>query len=109
MKFSSPSAITYLPNGGDVSKALESATHLSVGAHPDDIEIMSFHGVQACLGKNTFVGVVVSDGGGSARSGEYLNTSDEEMIRIRQSEQKKSRRSWRLWCAYYAESSKFGS
>ncbi len=90
MKLSSNSAISYVPGGGDVSKALKSCTHMSIGAHPDDIEIMSFHGIKQCYRKNSFVGVVACDGAGSARSGAYSKITDKQMIVIRQEEQKKA-------------------
>lgn len=88
MKFKSPQAFVYVPGGGDVSKALEAATHLAIGAHADDIEIMAYHGVLAGLAKHSFVGVIACDGAGSVRSGPYANMTNDEIIGIRQKEQR---------------------
>jgi len=59
------------PDGPDV--ALRQVTHLCVGAHQDDIEIMAHAGIADCLetpGKH-FGGVVVTNGAGSPRTGAY--------------------------------------
>ena len=42
-------------------------THLSIGAHPDDLEFMSVHGILECRRRNTrgFLGVVVASGAGA--------------------------------------------
>jgi len=77
----------YFPD--EAQKEFSKCTHLAVGAHQDDIEIMATHGVLACLNStdNFFVGVTCCDGGGSARNGEYTHYSDDEMKKIRLAEQ----------------------
>ena len=67
MKFSQPHADTHLPAGGDLASALTSTTHLGIGAHADDLEIMAFPGICACRGQKNlrFAGVVATDGAGS--------------------------------------------
>jgi LmbE family N-acetylglucosaminyl deacetylase len=65
-------------------------TDICIAAHHDDIEIMAYAPISACYSsdKKNFAGVVVTDGGGSPRSGRYENFSDEEMKAIRVIEQK---------------------
>ena len=61
-----PSADIFVPGGGDWRQALGRVTHLGIGAHPDDLEFMAFHGINECLhGPGIFGGVVVTDGRGS--------------------------------------------
>ena len=91
MKFSNPSADIYVP-AGDVSpeQALARVTHLCVGAHQDDIEIMAHAGISDCLdtpGK-AFGGVVVTNGAGSPRTGAYAHMTDEQMQGVRRQEQR---------------------
>ncbi len=65
---------------------------MSIAAHQDDIEIMAYDGILKCFNnpKEWFFGVVVTNGSGSARDGEYKNYTDEDMINIRKLEQKKA-------------------
>jgi LmbE family N-acetylglucosaminyl deacetylase len=91
MKFSNPQADIYVP-AGDLSpeQALARVTHLCVGAHQDDIEIMAHAGISDCLetpGK-AFGGVVVTNGAGSPRTGAYAQMTDEEMQGVRRQEQR---------------------
>jgi LmbE family N-acetylglucosaminyl deacetylase len=67
-------------------------THMAIGTHPDDIELLGMHGIQTCYEHPTyaFAGVVVADGAGSPRTGIYANVSDIEMIKIRHKEQQKA-------------------
>lgn len=61
----------------------------AVVAHPDDIEILATDGIMKGLeGPESFAGIVVTDGGGSARSNDYLLVSDAKMKSIRVEEQK---------------------
>jgi len=69
---------------------LARVTHLCVAAHQDDIEIMAYAGVAACLdtpGK-AFGGVVVTNGAGSPRTGPYAQMTDEQMQVVRREEQR---------------------
>ena len=67
-------------------------THMAIGTHPDDVELVGMHGVLECYESsiNSFAGVVVADGAGSARSGAYAHITDEEMVKIRIQEQIKA-------------------
>jgi LmbE family N-acetylglucosaminyl deacetylase len=92
MKFSQPNASVYLPNEGSAENALARTTHMAIGAHHDDLEIMAIEGVLACYQhpENHFTGVVVTNGAGSPRTGVYARTSDFEMQAIRVQEQKRA-------------------
>src|SRR6478736_3269366 len=62
MKFRHPQADVYVPAAGaDPREALRRVTHLCVGAHQDDIEIMAHAGICDCLDQpgKAFGGVVV--------------------------------------------------
>jgi LmbE family N-acetylglucosaminyl deacetylase len=92
MRFSLPTAELYVPDGTADDLALSRTTHMAIGAHADDLEIMAFHGIQACYQdpQNWFLGVVVTDGGGSARDGAFARFSDDEMKQVRRVEQKRA-------------------
>lgn len=85
-------AEVFVPDNKPIDEALNRITHMSVGAHQDDIEIMSYHGILQCFGKddNYFMGVVVTNGAGSPRDNLYASHTDEEMQKIRKNEQKKA-------------------
>lgn len=89
---SHPNADIFVPNGESIDNALARTTHLCVGAHQDDVEILAFHGISRCFAaaNQGFASVVVTDGGGSPRSGRYANFTDEEMRQIRRLEQRKA-------------------
>lgn len=48
--------------------AIKNTSHLAIGAHPDDLEIMAGHGILECFqnADSEFFGVVVTSGSGSA-------------------------------------------
>ena len=92
MKLSSPAADIYVPDGRPLSAALRRTTHLCLAAHQDDIEIMAYHGITAGYRRRTFTGVVITDGGGSPRSGKFAGYSDEQMKRVRRAEQGRAAR-----------------
>jgi LmbE family N-acetylglucosaminyl deacetylase len=83
---------TFVPDGVPLSAALERTTHLGVGAHPDDLEIMACHGILECYRRDDrwFTGVTMANGSGSARGGPFHDKTDAEMIEIRKVEQKKA-------------------
>lgn len=95
MKLSHPHADIYVPVGDRTPiEALGRVTHLCVGAHQDDIEIMAHAGIADCLdtpGK-AFGGVVVTNGAGSPRTGAYAHLTDGEMQEVRREEQRKAAR-----------------
>jgi LmbE family N-acetylglucosaminyl deacetylase len=83
------SAFVFVPDAVDEQGALSRSTHLAIGAHPDDLELIGIHGISACMDRDDrwFSGVVVTDGAGSARSGRYSSMSDGEIAEIRKQEQ----------------------
>jgi LmbE family N-acetylglucosaminyl deacetylase len=92
LSFSKPQADVFVPDGSDVTAALSRTTHLAIGAHQDDLEFMAAHGVVECFQNPArwFTGVVVTDGGGSARDFEYREYTNEQMMAVRQLEQRKA-------------------
>jgi LmbE family N-acetylglucosaminyl deacetylase len=93
MKLSHPQADVFVPASElTADAALQTVTHLCIGAHQDDIEIMAHAGIADCLdtrGK-AFGGVVVTNGAGSPRSGAYAHLTDEQMQVVRREEQRKA-------------------
>lgn len=73
-------------------KSLDGITHMCIAAHQDDIEIMAFGPISECYDneEKSFAGVVVTDGAGSPRTGEFADMSDEQMKEVRVSEQRKA-------------------
>jgi LmbE family N-acetylglucosaminyl deacetylase len=92
MELHNPASEIYVPDGSPVDVALSRTTHLSVGAHQDDLEIMAFHGILECFGKSDryFTGVTVTNGAGSPRADLYAHYTDEQMQTVRRLEQKKA-------------------
>ena len=92
MDLHNPNAEIYVPDGSPVDGALLRTTHLSIGAHQDDLEIMAFHGILECFGKSDryFTGVTVTNGAGSPRDDLYAHYTDEQMQTVRRLEQKKA-------------------
>lgn len=92
MKFSRANADVYAPAGTPPAQALSRTTHLCVGAHQDDIEIMAHAGIAECYGASdkAFTGVVVTDGAGSPRAGRYAAFSDMQMQAVRREEQRRA-------------------
>lgn len=90
MKFVKAQAELFIPDGADEGAALERTTDLCIAAHQDDIEIMAFGPAVRCFAKadKWFTGVVVTDGAGSPRTGEYERFTDEQMKEVRKVEQK---------------------
>jgi LmbE family N-acetylglucosaminyl deacetylase len=82
----------YIPDGKTENEALARVTHLGVGAHPDDLELLAGHGILECYQKPDlwFAGVTCADGAGSPRTGSYANRSSEEMKEIRRQEQRQA-------------------
>ena len=92
MKFHSNQAEIFVPDDLQPELALRRTTHLAISAHHDDLEIMAAGAILACFQQPTswFTGVVVTDGGGSPRSGLYERYTDEEMRSVRSKEQRKA-------------------
>ncbi len=92
MKFTIDSAELFIPDGTEESDALARTTHLAIGAHQDDLEIMAYDGIVKCYQQKGlwYTGVVVTNGSGSSRTGAYANYTDEDMVNVRRIEQKKA-------------------
>jgi LmbE family N-acetylglucosaminyl deacetylase len=82
----------FAPDRTPESQALARTTHLGIGAHPDDLEFMTWHGILECLHRRDrwFSGVTVTDGRGSSRCAVYADFSDDQMARVRRDEQHKA-------------------
>lgn len=92
MEFHNPGSEVYVPDGSPTDLALLRTTHMCIGAHQDDLEIMAYHGILECFGKSDryFTGVTVTNGSGSPRDGLYAAYTDEQMQVVRRLEQKKA-------------------
>lgn len=92
MQFSLSTAEVFVPDGIDTAGALSRTTHMAIGAHQDDLEIMAFAPILECFQNNGrwFTGVVVTNGSGSPRDGVYAQYSDADMMEVRRKEQRKA-------------------
>jgi len=92
MKLNRPGAEIWVPDGQAPPEALRRTTHMGIGAHQDDVEILAQRGILDCYGRRDqwFTAVVVTDGAGSARSGPYADFTDDQMRAVRKLEQKKA-------------------
>lgn len=62
MKFSNASARLFTPRAGDAGALFAQASHIAVGAHPDDLEFMSGHAILAGAKAAGFAGVTCEAG-----------------------------------------------
>jgi LmbE family N-acetylglucosaminyl deacetylase len=87
--FARPSSAIFVPDGMAPSDALARTTHLGVGAHADDLEIMAIHGILACYeqAERWFCGAVVTDGAGSPGTVEHERAA---LAEIRRGEQERA-------------------
>jgi LmbE family N-acetylglucosaminyl deacetylase len=92
MKFAKAQASVFVPDSVPEAEALRRITHLAIGAHQDDIEIMALDGVFSCFQASDqwFGAVTCTDGSGSPRSGQYAAFSDAQMAALRRREQEKA-------------------
>ncbi len=92
LQLNNPGAELFIPDGASEDEALQRTTQMAIGAHPDDLEIMAYHGILECFGndQNWFSGIIVTNGAGSSREGLYADYSDEDMQKVRRMEQKKA-------------------
>ena len=88
MILSQPGAGVFVPDGVPEAVALPRTTHLGVGAHADDLEIMAIHGILACFeqAEQWFAGVVATDGAGSPRRDGEARPDDLRVVRRREQE-----------------------
>ena len=89
MKLHNATSGIFIPDNIPVADALERITHLGIGAHQDDLELMAFHGIAACYAKQDlwFGGITCTNGSGSSRSGIYAKYTDAQMMAARRREQ----------------------
>lgn len=92
--FTQTNSEIFIPDGSDPAEALARTTHLCIGAHQDDIEIMAVEGILLAFDNPHlhFTGCVVTDGHGSPRAGIFATVSDDEMAQIRAEEQREAAR-----------------
>lgn len=92
MKLYQSTAELFVPDGVELQQAIKRTTYMAIGAHQDDLEIMAYHGIMNCFQQQEewFMGVVVTNGSGSARDNVYKDYTDEDMIQVRRKEQKKA-------------------
>jgi len=90
--FKLDTAQLFVPDDLPIEEALARTTHMAVGAHQDDLEIMGVDGILACFQQQDrwFTGVVVTNGSGSPRDDVYKDYTDDDMRRVRVKEQKKA-------------------
>jgi LmbE family N-acetylglucosaminyl deacetylase len=92
MGLSKPRSEVFVPDGISTAHALSRTTHLAVGAHADDLEIMAIHGILACLTSEAhwFTGVIATDGAGSPAVPGEPPASAEAVRATRRAEQKRA-------------------
>ena len=90
MKFNNSTADVFVPDVVPIETALARTTHIGVGAHQDDLEIMALHGILECFGQSNkwFTGITCTNGAGSSRVGPYANHTDQQMQAVRRHEQR---------------------
>ena len=92
MKLRNNGASVLIPDGVREDAAVDRITHVGIGAHPDDLEIMAYHGIARCYRdrERWFAGVTCTNGAGSSRTGPFADTSDDEMCAVRRREQERA-------------------
>jgi LmbE family N-acetylglucosaminyl deacetylase len=87
-----PQAEVFVPDGMASAAALSRTTHLGIGAHADDLELMATHGIFECYASEEmwFTGVIATDGAGSPRAPGSSAASPESLRAIRRDEQKRA-------------------
>jgi LmbE family N-acetylglucosaminyl deacetylase len=92
IEFGQTAAQLFVPDGMDKQRALQRCTHMGIGAHQDDLEIMAFHGVLECYGNsdNWFTGVTCTNGFGGPRKEGLEDLAPEEIGALRNEEQNKA-------------------
>jgi LmbE family N-acetylglucosaminyl deacetylase len=94
MKLHNASADIFVPSQLSAERAIARTTHLGIGAHPDDLEVMALDVIALCHDTDAlwFTGVVLTDGRSSPRHGAFEKTSDAEMRLVRRQEQNRAAR-----------------
>ena len=94
MKLNKDTASVFIPDGTSVDSALKRITHLGIGAHSDDLEIMAYHGIAECWKRSDrwFGGITCTDGAGAPRSDPYSHLLDADLRELRREEQENAAR-----------------
>lgn len=89
MKLHHDHASIFVPDQENLPGAVERTTHLGIGAHQDDLEIMAFHGIGECYGKpdKWFGGITCTNGKNRPRTGKWSELSGGEIGLMRKNEQ----------------------
>jgi LmbE family N-acetylglucosaminyl deacetylase len=92
MQLNKKTADIFIPDGTPEEEALTRTTHMGIGAHQDDLEIIAYHGILECFetSDSWFSGVTCTNGSGSARTGVYAEYSDKQMQEVRRQEQREA-------------------
>lgn len=103
VEFARPDAEIFVPDGRAEDEALGRITHLCIGAHPDDVELMAYHGIRAGQGRDGphFGAVTCTDGAGAARTDDDddANSDADVLRRTRRDEQRAAARRGRYSAA----------
>lgn len=85
MKLSHPKCDWYVQDGTEDEIAIRRVTHLGIVSHQDDFKIAAYRGIPECFHQKDrwFSGVVVCNGVGSSRKGDYADYTDEPMRGVR--------------------------
>ncbi|MEC9485144.1 MAG: PIG-L family deacetylase [Candidatus Izemoplasma sp.] len=89
MRFHNKTAILKVIDNNDEQAAISKTTHLAIGAHQDDLEIMAYHGIATCYQADDkfFTGVTVTSGSGSIRNESFQTLTEQEIVQRRNEEQ----------------------
>lgn len=81
-----------MPDGAPPEVALARTTHVGIGAHPDDLEILAGTSIVECHGASDrfFTGIVVADGAGGPRLPAHAALGEDELKEIRRAEQRRA-------------------
>ncbi len=92
MRLNLETAEVFVPDGLRAEEALARTTHMAIGAHQDDIEVIALDGILRCFQRDDrwFCGVVLTNGSGSPRDDLYRDYTDEAMRAVRRAEQRKA-------------------
>ena len=90
MDFQKPEAALFIPDQGDERIAFQTTTRMAIVAHPDDAEILAYHGIVECFDNpnESFGCVTMTNGSSSPRDFSYADYTDEEMVQVRRVEQR---------------------
>lgn len=94
LEFTQPEADVFVPDGRAEDEALARVQLLGIGAHPDDLEIMAYHGIRAGQGQGgpRFGAVVCTDGTGAPRDDPDDDPESHALRHTRRDEQRAAAR-----------------